>query len=113
MYCKNRKTTIFALRQYVLSCHDFVFSSAFYIAEPKFQLTLNIKTACNFRPVRNCRIRVEYVYSLLTALRQWGGLRHLSKSILASDILRPRKADYFCSVDYSQSSHVAKVLQEI
>ena len=83
---------------------------AFYIAETKFQLTLNVKTACNFRPVRNCRIQVEFVTSLLTFLRQWCGLMHFSKSILASDILRPRKADYFCSVDYSQSSHVAKVL---
>ena len=83
---------------------------AFYIAEQKFQLTLNIKTTCNFRPVRNCRIQVEFVTSLLTFLRQWCGLMHFSKSILASDILRPRKADYFCSVDYSQSSHVAKVL---
>ena len=38
---------------------------------------------------------------------------HLSKSILASDILRPRKTDYFCSNDYSHSAHVAKVLQVI
>ena len=89
------------------------FSYGFYITEPKFQLTLSIKTACHFRPGRNCRIQVEFVASLLTPLRQWSGLRHLSKSILASDILRPRKADYFCSADYSQSLHVAKVLQAI
>lgn len=78
--------------------------------EAKFQLTLNIKTTLNFRPVRNCRLQVEFVTSLLTALRQWVGLMHLSKSLLACDILRPRKTDYFCSNDYHQSSHVAKVL---
>ena len=81
--------------------------------EVKFQLNLDIKTTFNFRPVRNCRIQVEFVTSLLTALRNWSGLMHLSKSILASDILRPRKTDYFCSNDYSHSAHVAKVLQVI
>lgn len=78
--------------------------------EAKFQLKLDIKTTSHFRPVRNCRIQVEFVTSLLTALRQWTGLMQLSKSILATDILRPRKTDYFCSNDYSQSAHVAKVL---
>lgn len=131
MHHKNIKTSVFALRHYFFVKLDFVFSFKFFwvkvsfklslvidfciaeATEAKFQLTLNIKTACTFRPVRNCRIQVEFVTSLLTSLRQWSGLMHFSKSILASDILRPRKADYFGSVDYSQSAHVAKVLQAL
>ena len=77
----------------------------------EFQLTLEIKTSSKFRPVRESCIQVEYVTSLLTAMRQFCGLMHFSKSLLVSDILKPRKAVYFCSEDYQQSSLVSKVLQ--
>ncbi|XP_078359214.1 uncharacterized protein LOC144643749 isoform X2 [Oculina patagonica] len=76
--------------------------------EVKFLLTLDIKTTSNFQPVRNCRLHVEFVTSLLKELRQWSGLMYLNRSPLACDILRPRKTEYFCSGDYRQSSHVAE-----
>lgn len=76
-----------------------------------FDLNLTIKTASNFRPARNCRLQVQVVTSLLTALRQWSALMQFSKSLLANDILRPRRAIYFCSDDYRTIPHVAQVLQ--
>lgn len=81
------------------------------VAEPsKFHLTLNIKTSSKFRPPRKSCLQVEYVTSLLTALRQWVGLMNIPKSLLACDILKPRKADYFCLND-PHSSIDSKVLE--
>lgn len=62
-----------------------------------FRLTLNIRTASTFRPKRGSYLEVKFVASLLTALRSWRGMMYLSKSPLARDILKPRKAEYFCT----------------
>lgn len=73
-----------------------------------FHLTLQIKTSSKFRPPRKSLLSLKYVTSLLTSLRQWAGLMSLPKSLLASDILRPRRADNFCINDYQHCTDVSK-----
>lgn len=109
-FVRSRNCNSCVYTWYDLLSFNYVFHLSTLDVCGKFRLTLNIRTASTFRPKRGSSLEVKFVASLLTALRSWRGMMYLSKSHLARDILKPRKAEYFCSSHHQYPAPESEVL---
>ena len=70
------------------------------IRQQSYRLSLTLKTCLMYQFPRDSSLQIEAVTSVLSTLRQWCGLVYLRKSLLAVDILSPRRLGNFGLRDY-------------